>query len=227
MKPKLFFRSHKKKIVAGAPIIFLLLLGSSGVLSGVNILSLDTSESIFISVNDEIPVTLSLSTKTAVNAAGGTVNFPPTLLSVSSIARTSSVIDLWSEEPVTSNETGTIRFSGGIVGPHVSTTGNSGTVLVIFMRALKEGKAVMQIKDGELLANDGGGANVISSTKSLALYIRSSEKTSPDVNGDGELTLMDINSLYLKTFRDYDARYDINNDNEVDWSDVRALISLL
>jgi hypothetical protein len=226
MKPKLFFRSHKKKIVAGAPIIFLLLLGSSGILSGGNTLTL-TTDSIFVSVNDEVPVTLLLSTKTPINAAGGTVTFSPDIVTVDSLTRTSSLIDLWSEEPVTSNEAGTVRFSGGIIGPHVSATGNRGTVFILNMRAQKEGKAVLRVKDGELLANDGSGANQISSTGSLTLYIRASGKPSPDINGDGELSLSDVNVLYIKTFRAYDARYDINSDGKVDWSDVRSLIALL
>lgn len=226
MKPKLFFRSHKKKIVAGAPIIFLLLLGSSGILAGGNTLTFST-ESIFVSTNDEVPVTLSLSTKTPVNAAGGTVTFPPEILAVNTLSRSTSIIDLWSEEPVTSNETGTVRFSGGIIGPHVESTGNHGPIFTLNLRALKEGKATIRVKDGELLANDGSGANQISSTGILTLYVRASGRPSPDINNDGELSLSDVNSLYIKTFRSYDERYDMNGDGKVDWTDVRVLISLL
>ena len=226
MKPKLFFRSHKKKIVAGAPIIFLLLLGSTGILAGGNTLTF-TTDSIFVSTNDEVPVMLNLSTKTAINAVGGTVTFPPDLLSSDSLSRTTSIIDLWSEEPVTSNDTGTVRFSGGIIGPHVSSTGNHGSIFTLNLRALKEGRAAIRVKDGELLANDGSGANQISSTGMLTLYIRAPGRPSPDINGDGELSLADVNSLYIKTFRAYDAHYDINGDGKVDWTDVRSLISLL
>ena len=227
MKPKLFFRSHKKKIVAGAPIIFLLLLGGSGILSSGNTLSFSTPQSVFISVNDEVPVSLDLSTRTAINAAGGTVTFPPEYLQVDSLTRTSSIIDLWSEEPVTSNETGTVRFSGGIIGPNVVLTGEHGPIFILDLRGMKEGKALLRVKDGELLAHDGSGENVISGTGSLTLYVRAAGRVSPDVNGDGDLSLMDINILYLHTFRAYDAHYDINGDGKVDWSDVRTLIALL
>ncbi len=226
MKPKLFFRSHKRKIVAGAPIIFLLLLGSSGILAGGNTLTLNT-DSIFVSTNDEVLVTLNLSTKTPINAAGGTVTFPPELLAISTLSRSASIIDLWSEEPVTSNETGTVRFSGGIIGPKVGSSGNRGPVFTLNLRALKEGKATIRVKDGELLANDGSGSNQISSTGVLTLYIRASGRPTPDINSDGELTIADVNSLYIKTFRSYDERYDINGDGKVDWTDVRTLISLL
>ncbi len=227
MKHTLFFRSHKRKIVAGAPIIFLLLLGSSGILANGNTLSLSANDSVFVSINDEVPVTLTLSTKTPINAAGGTVTFPSELLSVSTLSRSTSIIDLWSEEPVISNESGTVRFSGGIIGPNVGTTGNRGPIFTLNMRALKEGKALLRVKDGELLANDGSGANQISSTGSLVVYIRGAGRSSPDVNGDGELSLSDVNTLYLRTFRAYDARYDLNGDEKVDWTDVKNLISLL
>lgn len=227
MDKNIFFRSHRKKIVTGAPIIFLLLIGSTGILSGANTLTLRGDGHVFATIGDEIPVTLELNTRTAINATGGTVIFPPQLLSVDTITRTSSIIDLWSEEPVISNTEGSVRFSGGIVGPHVNAEGNHGPVFILNMRAIAEGKATLRIKDGELLANDGSGSNQISSTGVLNLYVRSAGKPSPDINDDGVLSISDVNSLYIKTFREYDAVYDLNGDEKVDWTDVRLLISLL
>lgn len=227
MKPELFFRSHKKKIITGAPIIFLLLLGSSGVLASGNSLSLTTPNSLFVETNDEVPVTLMLNTRTPINAVGGTVVFSPELLSVLSLTRTSSIIDLWSEEPVVSNTEGTVRFSGGILADHVGTEGNHGAIFTLNMHALKAGKVSLRIKDGELLAHDGSGANQISSTGVLHIYIRATGAPSPDITNDGELSLMDVNSLYLKTFRAYEAKNDLNGDGVTDWADVKYLISLL
>lgn len=226
MDTKIFFHSHRKKIVTGAPIIFLLLLGSSGILSGGNTLTF-SSGTIFTTVGDETPVTLELSTKTPVNAAGGTVLFPPEILSVDSLTRTSSIIDLWTEEPVISNIEGSVRFSGGIIGPHVNSTGNKGPVFTLNMRSMKEGKAILKISNGELLANDGSGGNQISSTGVLSLYVRPVGRVTPDINGDGELSISDVNTLYINTFRAFDAKNDVDGDGKVDWSDVRYLISLL
>ena len=227
METRKFIHTHRRKIVASAPIIFLLLLGSSGILSSGNTLSLIASDTAFVSTGDAVPVTLLISTKTPINAVGGTVTFPAENITIDSLSRASSIIDLWSEEPVTSNTQGTVRFSGGIVGPHVGANGNSGQIFTINFHALKEGKIVLHIKDGELLANDGSGANQISSTGALVLYIRPYGRVSPDVNGDGNLSLGDVNSLYLHTFKAYDEHYDINDDGKVDWTDVRMLISLL
>lgn len=227
MQPKIFLRTHRKKVIVGAPIIFLFLIGSSGVLSSVNTLSFSATDSIFAIVGDSVPVAVNLSTRTPINAAGGTVLFSEENLSALSLTRTSSIIDLWSEEPVISNQEGSIRFSGGIIGPHVGANGNKGEIFTINFQALKAGKVTLRIKDAELLANDGSGANEISSTGSLTLYIRERGKSSPDINQDGEISITDVNALYLKTFRTYDAIYDLNGDEKINWSDVRLLISLL
>ncbi len=224
---RVFAHRHKRKIVTGAPIIFLLLLGSSGALMNGNTLSFSNLETPFVTVGDEIHVSLDLTTRTPVNATGGTVTFPSDIVAMSSLSRTSSIIDLWSEEPVVSNDDGTVRFSGGIIGPHVGENGNRGQVFVLNMRAMKEGKATLRVKDGELLANDGSGDNTLTGTGSITLYVRERGRQSPDVNADGTLSIADVNALYLKTFRAFDERYDLSGDGKVDWADVRLLIGLL
>jgi hypothetical protein len=122
---------------------------------------------------------------------------------------------------------GTVRFSGGLIGPHVGASGNKGPVFTLMLRGMKEGKAVLRVKDAELLANDGTGDNQVSGVGTIALYVRPLGRATPDINRDGALTIGDVNSLYLKTFRSYDAEYDVNGDGKLDWSDVRYLIALL
>jgi hypothetical protein len=227
MNTKKFLGTHQKKIVVSAPIIFLLLIGSSGILSTGNTLSLSASDTQFPSVGDATPVILDVSTKTGVNAIGGTITFSSDALNADSLSRSASIIDLWSEEPVISNSEGAIRFSGGIVGPNVNQSGNHGQVFTINFRSLKAGKTILHIKDGELLANNGTGENVITGVSTLTLYVHDQGRPSPDINGDGVLSISDINTLYIKTFYPFDARYDLNGDGKVDWSDVRMLIGLL
>ena len=153
--------------------------------------------------------------------------YTPGVLEADSVTRSSSVIDLWSEEPVISNESGSIHFSGGIIGGSAAEGGSHGPVFVINFHGVKPGKVTINLNDGELLANNGEGTNVLSGANTLMLYVRAQGAASPDVNGDGALTLGDVNSLYLKTFRAYDAKYDQNSDGKVDWSDVRSVLSLL
>ena len=92
---------------------------------------------------------------------------------------------------------------------------------------MKAGKIVISLKDGELLASNGEGTNVLSGVGTVTLYVRAQGAASADVNDDGILSISDVNSLYLKTFRAYDAKYDQNGDGKLDWSDVKSILSLL
>ena len=227
MPIKHFLGTHRKKIYYGAPIIFLLLIGTTSTLAAGNAYLFSTPSTLFPAVDDSVPITLDVATKSAINAAGGTITFNSDVLHADSITRTGSIVDLWSEEPVISNESGTIHFSGGIITANTQSTGVHGTVLLINFRAMKPGKITITLKDGELLANNGEGTNVLSGVGSVTLYVHPQGASSPDVNGDGVLSISDVNSLYLKTFRAYDAKYDMNGDGKVDWSDVRSVLTLL
>lgn len=226
MKIKELFRAHRYKVIIGAPIIFLFLINAGSVIGAGNAFLFKAERSAFVIVGENVPVHLLIATRVPVNAVGGTIVFPPELLSVESIARSASIIDLWAEEPSFSNELGMLHLSGGIV-PDDTEKGLEGNVITITFRAQAEGKAIISMKDGQLLAADGEGTNVLSGGTPLTLYVRAAGKPSPDVNGDGIFSVNDINSLYLRTFRFYDAKYDFNGDKKVNWPDVMELVSLL
>jgi hypothetical protein len=226
MKLKQLFRAHQYKIIIGAPIIFLFLINAGAVMGAGNVFLFKTDKTAFVVMGENIPVHLLITTRVPVNAIGGTIVFPFELLSVDSIARSSSIIDLWAEEPNFSNEVGTLHLSGGIV-PDDTEKGLEGNVITVTFRAREVGKAIISMKDGQLLAADGVGTNVLTGSTPLTLYIRAAGKPSPDINGDGVLSVNDVNSLYLRTFRFYDARYDLNGDKKVNWPDVIELVSLL
>lgn len=208
-----------------APIIFLVLANTTGALGMGNVFLFGVEEGAFPLTGDQVQITVTVNTKTPINAVGGTVVFPPENLEIVSISRIISVVDLWSEEPEFSNALGTLHFSGGIVGAE-STKPLTGNILTITMRIKKEGKATVTMRDTQLLASNGEGTNIISGSGVLALYAHNPSVASPDVNGDGTLTIADANTLYLKTFRTYDAHYDLNNDGKVSWADVKFLIGL-
>lgn len=223
---KKYFRKHKIKIYWSAPIIFLVILNSSGIIGAGNVFVLQTPISPFNLVGDGVDVRLNMYAKSPVNAIGGILHFPPELLRVESISRISSTVDLWMEEPEYSNTLGTIKFSGGFLGKKTEGP-NEGTVLDIRFTALEKGKALLKISNGQLLASDGKGSNIASGGNILTLYIRDYKSSSPDVNGDGVVTVSDVNTIYLHTFEGYDAHYDINGDGAVSWADVRNEIGLL
>lgn len=208
-----------------APILFLVLVNTTGALGMGNVFLFSTTQGVFPISGEQIQLTLSAHTKTPVNAVGGTIIFPSEQLEIISLSRISSVVDLWSEEPEYSNTLGTLHFSGGIVGADAIQP-LTGTIFEVTMRIKKAGKAVITMKDAQLLASNGAGTNIISGSGTLTLYAHDPSVASPDVNGDGQLSITDANTLYLKTFRAYDARYDLNGDGKVSWGDVKFLIGL-
>ncbi len=222
---KKIFTAHRKKIIFGAPIIFLVLVSGGGILGGGNHFLFTAKDTNFPVVGDELSITLEMDAKTPINAVGGTMQFDPAMLSITSLSRISSSVDLWSEEPTYSNTDGTLHFSGGIVGEKAALP-IRGTIFIANFKVLKPGKTLLSIKEGELLASNGEGTNVTSGANILSVYTREAGHASPDVNGDGMLSVGDANALYLKTFFAYDAGYDLNNDGKVSWADVRLLISL-
>ena len=223
---KKIFTTHHKKIIVGAPIVFLVIVSGGGMFGSGNYFSFASNNKNFPIVGDMLPVTLAMNADTPINAVGGTVTFDPDMLNVTSLSRVTSSIDLWSEEPSYSNTEGTLHFSGGLVGEKASLPIH-GTILTINFTVLKPGKTVITMKNGELLAHDGEGTNVALGSNTLSLYTREMKNASPDVNGDGVLSVSDANALYLKTFFTYDPQYDLNGDGRVSWADVRLLISLL
>lgn len=224
MKYTHLFSTHRKKIIIGAPILFLVLI-NAGMSVGGNVLKLVPENSVFVEVGDAVPVQLMVHTKSTVNAMGGTILFSPDVLQADAVTRQGSVIDLWSEDPLVNNQSGEIHWSGGIVNESEEPT--NGQVFTIQFHAAHTGKTRVRVIDGQLLAKDGEGTNILSGTESALISVRAQGQPTPDVNNDGVLSISDINGLYLKTFNDYDARYDLNGDQRVSWSDVLTLISIM
>lgn len=216
-----FFRTHHRKIIIGAPIIFLLLIGSGKVIGGGNELY-PTAAKRFYQIGDEVVIRVVVDTRVPVNAIGGALVYPERFLGLDSISRSDSIVDLWAEEPL--RTAGAIAWGGGILGEK-SEMPLKGAVFAASFVAREAGKAVLTVRNGQLLAADGEGTNIISAERSFAVYITAKGAASPDINGDGELSIADANSLYLRTFRSYDARYDLNGDGKVSWDDVRALLA--
>lgn len=216
-----FLRTHRHKIIVGAPIIFLLLISSDKIIGSGNELY-PTTTKYFYQTGDEVTIHIHVSTRAPINAVGGTLIYPERLLSLDAITRTDSIVDLWAEEPV--RTPGAIAWSGGILGGK-SENPLDGRVFAASFKAQEAGKAILAVKNGQLLAADGEGTNIISLEGTLTIYISTKGAASPDINNDGKLSIADANSLYLHTFRSYDPRYDLNGDGKLNWNDVRTLLA--
>src|SRR5487761_2761450 len=75
----------------------------------------------------------------SVNAADGTVSYDPTLLTLESFTKDTSVFSLWTSEPAISESSGTLQFSGGTP----TAFSSSGTVLTLKFKALQAGTATL------------------------------------------------------------------------------------
>ena len=72
------------------------------------------------------------------NAAEGTVSFSKDELSVVSLLKNGSIVNLWAQEPSFSNSAGSVDFSGIVLNP--GYTGSAGKILTIAFKAKAEGE---------------------------------------------------------------------------------------
>ena len=112
----------------------------------------------------------------SINAAQATVQFPVNILTLLEIEKGGSIFNFWAEEPVISDEAGTLKFIGG------ATKGVSGSALQILRMKFKAsglGKAELTFSDAAVVAADGKGTNVLSQMTG-ATYVVSAEMVQPE-----------------------------------------------
>ena len=108
------------------------------------------------------------------NNAEGTIQFPPDLLEVQSISKSSSLFSLWVEEPKYSNYEGNITFNGGI--PNPGYVGENGEVFTVIFRARKAGTASLVFSNPAVRENDGLGTNILTNAPGATVTITSNEE---------------------------------------------------
>lgn len=167
--------SDVRKLFIARAIVFLVLL--LPVISNAATLSiLPTNAS--VTAGSDISVSIKVSSSdSAMNAASGVLTFPTDLLQVSSIQIRPSIIGLWVQEPHFSNSAGTVNFEGVALNP--GFTGSNGNVITVTFHALQPGNAALAINDGSVLANDGNGTELLTSSSGSSIVITEGKKESP------------------------------------------------
>jgi hypothetical protein len=128
--------------------------------------------------NQSFPVSVYTSSPgQAINAVSGKVSFPQDKLSVSSISKTGSIINLWVQEPSYSNSAGTVEFEGIVLNP--GYIGSAGRVITINFRANKSGSVPLTFLLSSVLANDGLGTNILDQTGSANFTILAEQTEGP------------------------------------------------
>ena len=215
-------RRHKYKLAIGIPIV-VLIASTIGFSSTADMLGFQPAKR-FLAVGATTTVSVTVSTKTPINAVGGTVVLPEELkLLDSSVDET--IINLWTIEPKAQEGDTSIEFSGGIISPDGFV--GDGTVLHFTVEALGPGTGEILFAEPEILAHDGRGTNVLQREQTLRFVIRPENEPSPDLNQDNRVSVVDVALVSRKLFGKYDRDYDLNLDGKVTLADIILLIQKL
>jgi hypothetical protein len=91
------------------------------------------------------------------------------MLEVVSVTKSSSIFNLWVEEPSYSNATGKVIFNGGV--PNPGFNGASGYIATITFKANKQGTASVIFSDAAVRENDGLGTDILVSKSGSTITI--------------------------------------------------------
>ena len=111
----------------------------------------------------------------SINSSEATITFDSSVLSVVNVSRTGSAFSLWTTEPTFSNSAGTITYGGGNPSPIASRA----TIMTITFRAAAEGSGSVAFTNASLLAADGRGTDVLSSSPSGSFAIAAAAEPEP------------------------------------------------
>ncbi len=192
------------------------------------ILRSDTST---VRAGEEFSVELYAVAGDPVNAVDITLDFPSAQVEVLGIDTGLSVITLWTEDPVAKNNQ--ITFSGGtfrqgFIGEHL--------IASISMKAVESGTANIEVSEAQFLAGDGSGSEIDIdnvNSESARIYIANKDGTLvaelnveiiTDLNGDGEVTLSDIDT-FMSAWRNKNVIFDFNVDNNMNFSDFAIILA--
>jgi hypothetical protein len=110
-------------------------------------------------VGDTIKIKVVIASDKSVNAVSSNISFPFDILSLTSLSKSSSLINLWAQEPTFSNNNGSVSFEGVILNGY---TGNNGNIITLVFKAKRVGVANLNFKNASILANDGNGTDLFS-----------------------------------------------------------------
>ncbi len=103
-----------------------------------------------------------------INAAQATVKFPSDILELLEVDKSNSAFNFWMEEPIISNEEGTLVFIGGTAK---GVAGEALQVLKMKFKAKGMGSAELTMSSAVVTASDGQGTNVLSAIEKTSIGV--------------------------------------------------------
>lgn len=195
-----------------------------------------------VTVDDTFSIYVQLTSQVPVNVFKGHLVFDPAYLEVTRIDYNSSIANLWAEEPWYSNGDGTLNYiggttkSGGFIG--------DGTLVTVTFKAKKTGRAILSLRDSQVLKHDGLGSDAELGTPLDAIFTVTPEQIASetvfneslsdnefsivdkppdlDLNGDGKQSMFDI-SIFMTHLASRNLRSDFNQDGKVNLRDFSIL----
>lgn len=187
-----------------------------------------------VETNDLFAVDVYAYAHVAVNAVDVTLNFDADKVDVVQVDRGQSVLTIWTEDPVITENSVVLRggtFRRGFIGEH--------KIASIDLRAKQTGRSQFDASNVLLLAGDGQGTPVTTSQSgdsSTSLYIYD-ENTNPedisvevtvnlitDLDGDGRVTLRDI-SAFMSDWGSKARLHDFNGDGRMTFRDFSIILA--
>jgi len=172
-------------------------------------------------IDQEFTIAVAANAEDMINAVSLEVTYPVDKLIVKSINTDHSIINLWAEKP--REQDGVVYFSGVILEGFEGT----GEVASITFLPYATDEVHLDIIDAALLAHDGKGTDVLDHTYSGNYHVHVSITPSPDLNGDGVISVVDFSIMifYWGEARDKSVDYDLNQDGWIDLTDLSILAS--
>lgn len=124
----------------------------------------------------------------AVNNVEGEIAVPSDILYIQSVGTAGSVLNLWVEQP--SYYQGSVSFNGGITNPGYS--GSRGRVLIVSMKAIKNGNASVVFQSSSVRANDGLGTDVLRSKSGAVLAVANKAEAKTPIT---DTKTIDVNKI--------------------------------
>ena len=249
-----FVRGHKRKFIIGNGIVIAAFIISAAIsfIEPQVTLFFSSHKGAVLYRNETTELDVNVNASIPVNAFDVMVAYPLDMLEVTGTNKRETFLDLWAheEEHPQINGVAEVHFTGGTTerGGHMGT----GTAITLNIRAKKVGTAEIYFKDPQVIASDGKGTIVPIETQAFIytiaeeppkvtanvgqsisidapnnLGVETSPYPDPDLDGDGEITVIDLSILLLHMFASYSVRYDLNYDGTLSLSDLSALLSRL
>jgi hypothetical protein len=214
-------KKHKRKIIYSCPIIFLIFLSYSSLLTPIStpiteiVLTASSTEGY---VGDSFSVEVNVHTDTPINVVEAGLVFPSDILEVTEINQSDSLINIWVTEPTFLNTIGTVSFSGGILrqGGFVK----KGKIITIFFTPKKEGTAIIQTHTASFALADGMGTLITPKTNEITYKIKEKPTQNPDINKSGTVNLIDAGLWLTNIFKPYKTQNDLNGDGAINLRDM-------